>query len=38
MTNYETTTVFTDDDGPIEWSVNDTVIRFILSGNTQYLQ
>jgi spermidine synthase len=34
---YETTTVFTDDHAPIEWIVNDMVIRFILSGNTQYL-
>ncbi len=37
-TGYETTTVFTDDHAPIEWIVNDMVIRFILSGNTQYLQ
>jgi hypothetical protein len=37
-TDYETTTVFTDDHAPIEWIVNDMVIRFILSGNTQYLQ
>jgi len=35
---YETTTVFTDDHAPIEWIVNDMVIRFILSGGTQYLQ
>jgi spermidine synthase len=37
-TGYERTTVFTDDHAPIEWIVNDMVIRFILSGNTQYLQ
>jgi spermidine synthase len=37
-TGYERTTIFTDDHAPIEWIVNDMVIRFILSGNTQYLQ
>jgi spermidine synthase len=37
-TGYETTIVFTDDHAPIEWIVNDMVIRFILGGNTQYLQ
>jgi spermidine synthase len=36
--DYETTTVFTDDHAPIEWIVNDMVIRFILGGGTQYLQ
>jgi hypothetical protein len=35
---YETTTVFTDDHAPIEWIVNDMVIRFILEGGTQYIQ
>lgn len=35
---YEPTTVFTDDHAPIEWIVNDMVIRFILQGGTQYLQ
>ena len=35
---YEKTTVFTDDRAPIEWIVNDMVIRFILHGGTQYLQ
>jgi spermidine synthase len=35
---YEKTTVFTDDHAPIEWIVNDMVIRFILEGGTQYLQ
>jgi len=35
---YETTQVFTDDRAPIEWIVNDMVIRFILGGGTQYLQ
>jgi hypothetical protein len=38
MTGYETTTVFTDDHAPIEWIVNDMVIRFIVGGGTQYLQ
>jgi predicted membrane-bound spermidine synthase len=37
-TDYETTQVFTDDHAPIEWIVNDMVIRFILGGGTQYLQ
>jgi spermidine synthase len=37
-TGYETTTVFTDDHAPIEWIVNDMVIRFIVGGGTQYLQ
>lgn len=35
---YEPTQVFTDDHAPIEWIVNDMVIRFILEGGTQYLQ
>jgi len=35
---YETTIVFTDDHAPIEWIVNDMVIRFILEGGTQYLE
>jgi spermidine synthase len=37
-TGYETTTVFTDDHAPIEWIVNDMVIRFIVGGGAQYLQ
>jgi spermidine synthase len=37
-TGYETTTVFTDDHAPVEWIVNDMVIRFIVGGGTQYLQ
>ena len=37
-TGYETTLVFTDDHAPIEWIVNDMVIRFILEGGTEYLQ
>ncbi len=32
------TQVFTDDHAPIEWIVNDMVIRFILEGGTEYLQ
>ena len=35
---YEATTVFTDDHAPIEWIVNDMVVRFILGGGTEYLQ
>jgi spermidine synthase/uncharacterized membrane protein len=35
---YEVTTVFTDDHAPIEWIVNDLVVRFILGGGTAYLQ
>jgi hypothetical protein len=35
---YEVTTVFTDDHAPIEWIVNDMVVKFILGGGTQYLQ
>jgi len=38
QTGYETTQVFTDDHAPIEWIVNDMVIRFILGGGTEYLQ
>ena len=37
-TGYEPSIVFTDDHAPIEWIVNDMVIRFILQGGTQYLQ
>jgi spermidine synthase len=37
-TGYEPTQVFTDDHAPIEWIVNDMVIRFILEGGTEYLQ
>ncbi len=35
---YETTTVFTDDHAPIEWIVNDMMVRFILGGGAEYLQ
>jgi len=35
---YNVTTVFTDDHAPIEWIVNDMVVKFILGGGTQYLQ
>ncbi len=35
---YEITTVYTDDHAPIEWIVNDMVIRFIMGGGTEYLQ
>ena len=36
--DYEKTTVFSDDHAPIEWIVNDMVVRFILGGGTQFLQ
>lgn len=35
---YDTTEVFTDDRAPIEWIVNDMVVRFVLSGGVEYLQ
>jgi len=35
---YQTTQVFTDDRAPIEWIVNDMVIRFALGGQLQGLQ
>ncbi|MBK6791187.1 MAG: fused MFS/spermidine synthase [Anaerolineales bacterium] len=35
---YETTTVFTDDLAPIEWIVNDMVVRFVLKGGLEFLQ
>ena len=35
---YTTTQVFTDDRAPIEWIVNDMVIRFTLSGGLSGLQ
>jgi predicted membrane-bound spermidine synthase len=35
---YETTTVFTDDRAPIEWIVNDMVVRFVLGGEVEILQ
>ncbi len=37
-TGFEPATVFTDDRAPIEWIVNDMVVRFILEGGTQYIQ
>jgi len=37
-TGYEPTQVFTDDHAPIEWIVNDMVVRFIIGGGTEYLQ
>ena len=36
--DYEPTTVFTDDHAPIEWIVNDMVVRFVLEGGTKFLQ
>ncbi|NJC94960.1 MAG: spermine synthase [Anaerolineae bacterium] len=38
QTDYDATTVFTDDHAPIEWIVNDMVIRFIMGGGAEYLQ
>jgi spermidine synthase len=38
QTGYEMTAVFTDDHAPVEWIVNDMVIRFVLGGGTEYLQ
>jgi predicted membrane-bound spermidine synthase len=35
---FETTTVFTDDRAPIEWIVNDMVVRFVLGGEVDILQ
>ena len=35
---YETTQVFTDDLAPIEWIVNDMVVRFALGGQLEGLQ
>jgi spermidine synthase len=35
---YQATQVFTDDRAPIEWIVNDMVIRFALGGQLQGLQ
>jgi hypothetical protein len=35
---YETTTVFTDDRAPIEWIVNDMVVRFVLGGEVNILR
>jgi predicted membrane-bound spermidine synthase len=35
---YATTTVFTDDHAPIEWIVNDMVIRFVVGGQVEILQ
>lgn len=35
---YTTTTVFTDDLAPIEWIVNDMVVRFVLQGGLEFLQ
>ncbi len=34
---YQTSEVFTDDRAPIEWIVNDMVVRFALSGDLQNL-
>jgi hypothetical protein len=35
---FEKTEVFTDDRAPIEWIVNDMVIRFTLGGGLEGLQ
>jgi hypothetical protein len=36
--SYQITEVFTDDRAPIEWIVNDMVVRFVMSGGVKYLQ
>ncbi|MCB0103314.1 MAG: fused MFS/spermidine synthase [Anaerolineales bacterium] len=36
--DYTTTTVFTDDLAPIEWIVNDMVVRFVFQGGLEILQ
>ncbi len=36
--SYETTMVFTDDLAPIEWIVNDMVVKFVLQGGLEFLQ
>jgi spermidine synthase len=36
--SYETTLVFTDDRAPIEWIVNDMVVKFVLQGGLEFLQ
>jgi spermidine synthase len=38
LPGYDTTTVFTDDRAPIEWIVNDMVVRFVLGGQVDILQ
>ena len=38
QSDYETTTVFTDDKAPIEWITNDMILRFMLSGDVGKLQ
>ncbi len=35
---YETSMVFTDDRAPIEWIVNDMVVKFVLQGGLEFLQ
>ena len=35
---YEPTQVFTDDRAPIEWIVNDMVLRFVIGGNLKILE
>ena len=35
---YSTTTVFTDDRAPIEWIVNDMVVRFVVGGQVGTLE
>ena len=34
---YKKTQVFTDDQAPIEWIVDDMVVRFAVSGNLDEL-
>jgi hypothetical protein len=35
---YQTTQIFTDDRAPIEWIVNEMVVRFTLGGGLSGLQ
>lgn len=35
---YQPTTVFTDDRAPIEWIVNDMVVKFVFQGGLEFLQ
>jgi spermidine synthase len=36
--DYEKTEIFTDDRAPIEWIVNDMVLKFVFKGGLEYLQ
>ncbi len=36
--DYEKTEIFTDDRAPIEWIVNDMVLKFVFTGGLEYLE